>query len=343
MSTWTQLESRNFYNTRYTTPMAQTQTQRVVILDAGTVDYGDIPLTRFGKFGVLKIYDHTPDSKIISRCRNASIVITNKCLFDRQKLSCLPRLRLLCVTATGLNNVDLKAAKELKIAVSNAAGYSTESVVLYTFAFITALASRAVEHHQAVQKGEWTKSRFFVLPDYPFQEIAEKTLGIIGYGTIGRRVAEIGKVFGMKILIAAIPGREYPGRQKRTALPDFLKRADFISIHAPLTPLTWNLLGEKELKLMKKSAFVVNMARGGIIDEKALSAALRKKWIRGAACDVLTEEPPSSRHPLLRTPNLLLSPHVAWASRESRERLIRETIKNIEAFLKNKKRNRVEQ
>jgi len=316
---------------------------RIIFLDAGTVDYGDVPLTPLRKIGKLTDYFHSTREQLLKRCRDAEHVIANKCVFDRDVFSQLPKLRSLHIAATGFNNIDLEAAREHGVAVTNVRGYSTESVVQLTVGFILALATQLRELEGRVEEGAWAASPFFTLAPTRIHEVYGKTLGLIGYGSIGKRVAEVAKALGMKVLTAKIPGRSYGAKKKpgRVPLNTLLQDSDFVSIHAPLTALTKGLIGKAELTRMKKSAFLINMARGGIVNEQALLEALKKKRIRGAALDVLEKEPPQANQPLLKAPNLLVTPHVAWASVEARTRLVAEVAQNIQAFQKGRKRNRI--
>lgn len=312
---------------------------RIVFLDAGTVDYGDLSLKAFSKLGGFKAWFSTKPAQVEARLRGADIAVTNKTVLSAEVISRL-NLRCIAVAATGVNNVDLEAARKKGVAVVNVKGYSTESVVQATFAFVLALASNLVKYNEAAHR-KWSRSPFFMLSDYRLEEIHGKTLGIVGYGTIGQRVAEVARAFGMKVLIAQIPGRKYDTKDGRLPLAKVAAAADFLTVHAPLTPLTRNLIDAAILRKMKKSACVINMARGGIVDEKALAQALKAGRLAGAASDVLTQEPPPASHVLLHAPDMLLTPHVAWASFEARERLVNEIILNLEAFLKGGKRNRV--
>ncbi|MBP9864979.1 MAG: D-2-hydroxyacid dehydrogenase [Candidatus Omnitrophica bacterium] len=316
---------------------------KIIFLDAGTVDYGDVPLQPLHKLGNLTAYFHSTRAQLIKRCQGALHVIANKCVFDREVFSQLPQLRSLHIAATGFNNIDLKAARECGIAVTNVRGYSTESVVQLTVGFILALATELLTLEGRVQQGAWAASPFFTLAPTRIHEVHGQTLGLIGYGAIGQRVAEVARALGMNVLTAKIPGRSYRSKEaaKRVSLKTLLQKSDFISIHAPLTPLTQGLIGQAELALMKPSAFLINMARGGIVQESALLDALKKKKIRGAALDVLAQEPPLANQPLLKAPNLLVTPHVAWASVEARTRLVQEVAQNILAFQKGRKRNRI--
>ncbi len=314
---------------------------KIVFLDAGTLDYGDISLKSWQSLGLLKTYFNTPSSQRAARLRGASIAVVNKCVLDASVISQLPDLKAIAVAATGVNNVDLEAARKQGIAVMNVSGYSTESVVQWTFGFILALAGNLVKYNRDAHAGKWSRSPFFMLSAYPLTEIHGKTLGLVGCGTIGKRVAAVAESFGMKVMVARIPGRQYSGKPKRYSLEETAKKADFLTIHAPLSPLTRNLIDGRILRKMKPSAGIINMARGGIVDEKALLTALKAGRIAGAASDVLTQEPPPRNHILLGAPNLILTPHIAWASREARERLVGEISLNLKAFLKGQKRNRV--
>lgn len=321
----------------------QKKSPAIIFLDAATVDYGDLPLLRFKNLGNFRPYGFTSSKNIYERLEAADIVITNKCRIPGDVISRLTRLRSIHVAATGVNNVDLKAAKAKGIAVTNVRGYSTDSVAQFTFAFILALANNLVKYNAAVARGEWSKSKFFMLPTFPVSEVSGKTLGIVGYGAIGKRVAALGRAFGMKVIVSRIPGRRYQSREKKIRLPlnEVLKRSDYLTIHAPLTPLTENLINKNAIARMKKGACLLNLARGGIVDETALCAALKSGRLAGAASDVLSAEPPPASHILLKAPNILLTPHMAWASIEARQRLVSEIYLNIQAFLKGKKRNRI--
>lgn len=317
------------------------QKSKIVFLDAATVDWKDQKFHALKKMGQVKIYSQTLPSQILARCRGFKHVITNKVAFNRQTILALRDVKAIHVAATGVNIIDLKAAQECGMVITNVRGYSTESVTQMTWTFILALVSRAREYESAIKRRAWSRQPFFALTTIPFNEIAGKTLAIIGFGTIGKRVAEIGKSFGMNILVAKIPGRTYPRNQKRVALHQALQRADVISIHTPLSDYTRNLIAHNELQLLKKTAFLINMARGGIVDERALASALKSRKIAGAATDVLAQEPPAANHPMYNVPNLILTPHIGWASVEARDRLINEIAENIRSFDQGQSRNRL--
>ncbi len=316
---------------------------KIIFLDAATVDWRDQKFEPLKRIGELKTYSLVPAAKLLSSIHGFSHVITNKVVLNREIISKLKGVRAIHVAATGVNNVDLVAAREAGIAVTNVRGYSTESVVQVTFAALLSLSVRLREYDAAVRGGAWSRQPFFALNSLPFFELAGKTLGVVGYGTIGQRVAAVAGSLGMKVLIAKLPGRAYSGKDAKERLPlaSVLKASDFLTIHTPLSDLTRDLIGKREIGLMKKSAFLLNMARGGIVNESALAVALKSRKIAGAASDVLTCEPPPRGHVLYNAPNLLLTPHIAWASFEARTRLVQEVASNITSFEKGGKRNRL--
>ncbi|QGX39965.1 2-hydroxyacid dehydrogenase [Permianibacter aggregans] len=308
---------------------------RAVFLDAATMRMQDLDSRKLeAACTELHQYESSRKSELEQRLKHAEIVISNKVRLDADTMKAAKHLKLICVAATGTNNVDLAAAKEQGITVCNAQGYSTESVAQHTFTLMLMLATQLHRYVSEVKQGLWQKSEMFCRLDHPIIELHGKTLGIIGYGTIGKRVAEIGKAFGMNILVGRIPGRE--GNDEHIELKDLLPRSDVISIHCPLSDLSRDLINDQKLNLMKKSAWLINVARGGIVNEQHLHTALVQHKIAGAALDVLSEEPPSDEHPLLRTelPNLLISPHNAWASQTARQTLLDQIAENIRAFEK---------
>jgi glycerate dehydrogenase len=256
-------------------------------------------------------------------------------------LSQAKKLQLICVAATGTNNIDLDAAATHNIPVCNVHGYATPSVVQHVFTLLLTLTTRFNEVTSAVKRGDWSRSKFFCLLDYPVRELAGKTIGIIGYGALGKAVAHVAEAFGMQVLLAKRNHNDH--RPGRIALEELLPRVDVLSLHCPLTKETQGLIGADELVLMKKDAVLINTARGGLVDEAALVEALLQKKLGGAAVDVIEAEPPPDNYPLLEVslPNLIVTPHVAWASRESRQRLLDEIALNIEAFSAGQIRNRV--
>ncbi|MCB1562654.1 MAG: 2-hydroxyacid dehydrogenase [Alphaproteobacteria bacterium] len=288
------------------------------------------------------IYERTSPAEIAPRLQDAQVLVTNKALITRDILEAAPALKLIVVGATGVNNIDLDAARDLGLRVCNIRGYSTPSVVQHVFAFILALATRLPAYHAAVQSGAWAKNPFFCLLDYPVVEIAGKTIGIVGYGDLGHAVEHVARAFGMEVLIAERKGAGGEERRDgRLPFEEVLSRADIVTVHCPLSEDTRGLIGEKELAQMKKSAFLINTARGGIVDEAALAQALRTGTIAGAGIDVLSKEPPSEGNPLLAAdiPNLLITPHTAWASNEAIQRLMDQIAETILAFKSGQPRN----
>jgi glycerate dehydrogenase len=316
---------------------------RGVFLDLDTVSrHDDVDLTPLRQvLTELRCYGTTPADQVVERAGGAEIAILNKVKLDTSLLARLTRTRLISVAATGTNIVDLEAARQHGIAVCNVPAYSTHSVVQHVFALILALTQHLKEYESLLQQGVWQRAPQFNLLDYPIRELAGKKFGIIGYGDIGKAVAKVAEAFGMQVLVSARNAGDK--RPDRLALKDLLPQVDVLSIHVPLLPETRNLIGEGELALMKSDALLINCARGGIVNEQALANALKAGRLGGAGLDVLSEEPPVHGNPLLTPgiPNFIVTPHIAWATREARQRVIAEMALNIEAFKKGEKRNRV--
>ena len=304
-----------------------------VVLDADSLG-PDLDLARLrGQLDHWDWHGQTAPEETANRIREADVVITNKVVLDADAFAAAPHLQLVCVAATGINNIDLDAAREHGVTVCNATGYGTPSVVQHTFALILALATRLPDYQAAVRAGEWSRSPFFCLLDFPITELAGKTLGVIGYGTLGQGVASIARAFGMQVRVAARPGATgIP--VDRVAVEDLLEQADVLTLHCPLTDATRGLIGRAELERMKPDALLVNTARGGIVDEAALADALRAGAIGGAGMDVLTQEPPRDGTPLLADdiPNLIVTPHSAWGSHAARQRLVEQVADHIADF-----------
>ncbi|MCF6280969.1 MAG: D-2-hydroxyacid dehydrogenase [Candidatus Polarisedimenticolaceae bacterium] len=316
---------------------------KAVMLDAETIDCNDIDFSHLQRLPFVWQYHAATDSReqTMQYLKNVEVVVSNKVELDREVLLQADCLKLICVAATGTNNVDLEAAAELGIAVTNVANYSTPSVVQWVFTHLLALRSRLLEHHVAVRCGDWQHSPQFTVLDYPFAELSGQTIGIVGYGTLGRAVAKVAEAFGMRVLICQpLAGEPVDGR---LPLNELLTQVDVLSLHCPLTKETQDLIGAGELALMRSDAILINTSRGGVVNEVALAHALREEQIAGAGVDVLSSEPPSEDNPLLASgvPHLIVTPHIAWASRESRQRLVDELAKNIQAFLADEARNRV--
>ncbi len=316
----------------------------VVFLDTDTIG-ADIALEPLGVFGPLKCYGRTKRDQGIDRIATAEIVVTNKVAIGAEEMEAAPSLKLIALTATGVNNVDIDAARRLGIAVANVAGYSTSSVAQHTFALLLSLLGRIAYHDSFVKNGDYSRSELFTHLDAPFTEIEDKRWGIIGLGAIGRAVAQRAEAFGCEVSYFSASGKTEEPRYRRLGLHTLLERSDIVSVHCPLTDRTRGLIGPNELERMKAEAVILNLARGGIIDEAALVSAVDAGRIAGAAVDVYETEPPPASSPLLnarRPERLVLTPHTAWASYEARVRLIEEVAANIRAFLDGKRRNRVD-
>jgi len=316
---------------------------RGVFLDLGTVSNGDLDTRALEQvLPGLAIHDATPQEQVAGRIAGAEVVLLNKCRVTRGMMAASPRLRLIALTATGVDNVDVAAAREAGIAVANLRDYCTPSVVQHVFAVLLSLTHRLPEYDRLTKTGEWGRAdRFSVFP-YPIRELAGRALGIVGYGALGRGVARVAEAFGMEVLVANRPGG--PPTPGRADLHELLPRIDVLSLHCPLTPATRGLIGAAELARMKPDAVLVNTARGALVDAAALASALREGRLGGAGIDVLEQEPPVDGSPLLAPgiPNLIVTPHTAWAARESRQRCLDELAANVAAFLQGERRNRVD-
>jgi glycerate dehydrogenase len=304
---------------------------KIVILDALTLG-ADLNLDCFKRFGELSVFQTTNPIELTERIENAEVIITNKVLIGKKEIESGRALKLICVAATGYNNIDIAAARQKNIIVANVRNYSTEGVAQHTFSLILALENSLVEVVADTRAGLWSKSPVFNMLSYPFNELYGKKMGIIGYGTIGKRVAEIAKAFGMQVLIGKRRGVVYQDTE-RVDFEIILKESDIISIHTPLSENTQNLFSKAEFKKMKKTAILINVARGGIVNEQALYDALQNGDIKAAALDVCESEPMPETNPLPGLKNILISPHIAWASLQSRKRLIKGIEENIERYL----------
>ena len=318
---------------------------RIVFLDAAT--YGDVNLDRFTRKWQCAVHQITRPHETVERLAGHSITVTNKVVIDKAILAApsTQELKLIAVAATGTDIIDREEAARRGVKVCNVPGYASQSVAQFTLALILQLAINAGKYAATVKAGEWQKSPMFSLLTFPTTELAGKKLGIVGYGSIGKTVAQMARALSMEILVAARPGTAGAIPEGRVALTDLLSESDIISLHCPLTPETRNLINQRSLALMKPSAFLINTARGGLIDESALIGALRDRRIAGAALDVISQEPPPADHPMIAATreldNLLITPHTAWSAREARERLLHEVEENIAAFLQGIERNRV--
>mgnify|MGYP002784019699 CR=1 FL=1 len=316
---------------------------KAVFLDYATVSAkGDLDPTRLlAALPGLERFDFTPDEAVDARLAGREIVVTNKARLTRERILAHPQLKLIALTATGTNNVDLDAARSRGVAVCNIRDYCTASVVQHVYATLLALTHRVREYDCWLKAGAWERQGQFSMLEFPVRELAGRTLGIVGYGTLGRAVARVAEAFGMTVRIAQRPGG--PRAEGRVDLDELLEAADVLTLHCPLTPATRGLIGAAQLARMKPDAVLINTARGGLVDAHALAGALRERRLGGAAIDVLEEEPPGAGDPLLAPDlqNLIVTPHTAWAAREARQRAIDEVAANVEDFRRGGNRGRV--
>ncbi len=310
---------------------------KIVFLDRATLGE-DVSIEAFMDFGEVIVYDNTEYSDVAEHIKDAEIAVTNKVVIDKAVMDEAEKLELICVAATGMNNIDLEYAKKKGIEVKNVKGYSTDSVVQHTFSMLFYLLERLRYYDMYVKSGAWSKSGIFTCLDIPFFEIKGKRWGIIGLGTIGKEVAKIAKSFGSEVVYYSTSGKNENNEYERLSLEELLKTSDIVSIHAPLNEDTRNLLDFNELSLLKEGAVLLNLGRGGIVNEEALSKVLDEGKIV-AGLDVLEKEPIEEDNPLLHishSDNLLITPHIAWTSVEARRKLVKGIYDNIKEFLENK-------
>ena len=323
---------------------------QTIFLDYKTVDPGDLDLSPLRKIAPnLILYDKTAQDEVNKRIQDAEIIIINKIKLDAAALSQAKKVKLICLVATGTDNVDLVAANNNDITVCNIKNYCTDSVAQHVVLSILALSHHFDEYQVSLKQGLWQKSEQFCLLEYPITELSAKTLGIVGLGVLGTAVANLAVSFGMRILVAesfrpkndSTDDAEQQLEFKRVPFQDLVTQSDVVSLHCPLTAETKELFDLKTFQSMKKNALLINTARGGLVDDEALLCALENKLIAGAALDVLDREPPAADHPLLNSglPNLIVTPHIAWAAREARQRALDKIAKNIVCYLEGEPRN----
>ena len=321
------------------------ESPRIVFLDSAT--YGDMSLQRFSDRWNCTVYPVTTRAETIQRLAGHPIAVTNKVAIDKNALNSPETrdLKLIAVAATGTDIIDREEASRRGVKICNVPGYATQSVAQFTLAMMLQLATQMGKYVDAVKTGEWQKSPIFSLLTFPTMELSGKRLGIIGYGSIGQAVGQMARGLGMEVLVAVRPGRSGSAPQGRVKLEQLLVQADIISLHCPLTADTRHLINAQSLALMKPTAFLINTARGALVEDNALIDALRRKRLAGAALDVIAQEPPAADHPMIlaanELDNLIVTPHTAWSARETRERLLQEVEENIAAFLQGRDRNRV--
>jgi glycerate dehydrogenase len=314
---------------------------RIVVLDGYTLNPGDLHWSGLQALGPCAVYDRTPAEETVARAADAEILLTNKTVLSAEVIRQLPRLRYIGVLATGYNVVDVDAARARNVPVSNVPEYGTSSVAQMVFAHLLNLTQRAADHGRSVAAGRWSRSDDWCFWEHPLIELAGLTFGIVGFGRIGQATAAIARAMGMRVLAFDVaPPAETPAKGACfVELDELFRQSDVISLHCPLTPQTHKLVNAERLALMKPSAYLINTSRGPLVDEQALAAALNAGQIAGAGLDVLATEPPAADHPLVGAKNCCITPHIAWATRAARQRLLDTTVANVRAFLDGKPRN----
>lgn len=312
---------------------------KIVILDGYTTNPGDESWKRLEALGELTVYDHTEPEQILPRTWDAEAVITNKTPLTRELLEGMESLRYLGTLSTGFNVIDLETARRLNVPVCNVPAYCTKAVAQMTFALLLELTNHVHLHSQSVRAGRWGHSKEFCYWEKPLIELEHKTMGILGFGSIGRAAAQIALAMGMKVLVYSRTPKELPSGCEWVDLKELFTHSDVVSVHCPLTPQTEGMINRELLSLMKPTAFLLNTSRGQVINERDLADALNQGRLAGAGLDVLAKEPPAEDNPLITAKNCVITPHVAWAAGESRQRLIDMVAENLEAFLRGKPQN----
>lgn len=312
---------------------------RIIALDGHTLNPGDLSWEPLRSLGDFVAHDRTPPAEVAARAARAGVVLTNKVAFDRATIAALPDLRLIAVTATGYNIIDTAAARAHGVAVCNVPEYGTPNVAQHVFALLLELTSRTGHHARGVREGRWSASPDWCYWDFPIVELSGLTLGIVGFGRIGRAVANIARAFGMNVIVYRRSASGEEASVRAVDLDTLADKSDVISLHCPLTPNNAQMVNAEFIAKMKPAAFLINTARGGLINETDLAAALNEERIAGAGLDVLTTEPPQADNPLLTARNCVVTPHIAWASRPARQRALDVTVANVRLFLEGRPQN----
>lgn len=314
----------------------------IVILDGYTANPGDLSWDELKTMGEVTVYDRTCPSETVARAAEADIVLTNKVVIGKEEMAQLPRLKYIGVLATGYNVVDIETAHERGIMVTNVPAYSTESVAQMVFAHLLTVTNRTEHYAIANREGRWTNNKDFCYWDFPHMELSGKTFGIIGLGNIGQRVAAIAHAFGMRVYAYTSKSEDQlPSYVEKKSMEEILSECDVISLHCPLTPDTRHLINSQTLQMMKPSAILINTGRGPLVDDLAVAEALAEGRLAAFCADVLTEEPPKATNPLLNQSNAFITPHIAWATKEARSRLLQVAIANVHSFLNGHPQNTV--
>ena len=317
---------------------------KIAVLDGYTSNPGDLSWDAFEELGELTVYDRTKPEEVVSRCAGCEVVFTNKVVMDAGIMDQLPDLKYIGVLATGTNVIDLEHSGKKGVCVTNIPGYGTDSVVQHILAFILHFSSKVSIHDEAVHQGDWVNSKDFSFTLGTLNELSGSTLGIIGLGTIGRKLAKVADAMGMKIIAAhqsSMNRLELPYEVEWLPVDEVFARSDFLSLNCPLTPETEKVVNAERLQKMKNSAVIINTGRGPLVDEQALADALNVGTIAGAGLDVLSAEPPATDNPLLTAKNCVITPHIAWASLQARRRLLAIAAENLSAYLNGDALNRV--
>lgn len=311
---------------------------KIVVLDGYALNPGDLSWDGIAEFGELAVHDRTSPDEILERSKGAAALLTNKTPVREDVIRQLPDLKYIGVLATGYNIIDIESATRAGIVVSNIPAYGTVSVAQFTFALLLELCHHVQRHSDTVHEGKWAGAKDFSYWDYPLVELAGKTMGIIGFGNIGQKVGDIATAFGMNLLGSARSKKDYPHRKNFywAEVPELLRESDVVSIHCPLTPETKGMINSQSLKTMKRSAFLLNTSRGPLIVDRDLADALNSGQIAGAGIDVLSVEPPDKDNPLFGARNCIITPHIAWATKEARTRLMETATQNLAAFVSGK-------
>lgn len=304
---------------------------KITVLDGNALNPGDLSWSPVEKFGTLTVYPRTSPEDVVSRIGDSDAILLNKINITEDVLSKCPNLKYIGVQATGYNVIDLEACRKHNVVVTNVPSYSTAGVAQMTFTYITQFASLSQMHSESVKNGDWVKCPDFCYWKAPLMELEGKTLGIYGYGSIGRRVAQIAKAFGMKVIVCT--RTQKPDIENPVDFETLLKESDFITLHAPLTDKTREIMNSKTLSMMKKSAYLINTARGLLVNENDVAQALKDGTIAGYAADVVSEEPMKADNPLLSARNTIITPHIAWAAVETRQRLLDVVARNLECWI----------
>jgi glycerate dehydrogenase len=314
---------------------------KIVVLDGYTVNPGDLSWEEYAQLGDLKVYDRTPEEQVVERAREAEVVLTNKTVINRDAVMALPSMRYIGVLATGYNVVNTQAAQERGIPVCNVPEYGTEAVAQAVFALLLELTNRTGHHARTVREGKWSEAKDFCYWDFPLIRLQGLTLGIVGHGRIGRAVGRIGQAFGMKLLAVRRSGATHVSSDdaREVDLAGLFCESDVVSLHCPLTPETQKIVNAQSLARMKRTAFLINTARGGLVDEASLADALNGDRLAGAGLDVLSAEPPPVSNPLLKARNCIITPHIAWAAQKARGCLLQIGAGNIRAWQSGAPRN----